>query len=112
MLLQSLVPYLPSSIVETWIFISASLSIILLVYAVFIEKEHRQDIMRLLGAGGLFVYALYIHNLLFMIAMGGLAIDSLVEFIEIMLGLHKHSPEDLQRYKTFVRTKQLEKKTE
>ncbi|PIR76161.1 MAG: hypothetical protein COU32_03630 [Candidatus Magasanikbacteria bacterium CG10_big_fil_rev_8_21_14_0_10_42_10] len=108
MLLQSLIPYLPSSVAETWIFVGASISIILLMYAVFIEKEHRQDLVRLVGTGGLLVYAIYIHNLIFTIAMAALAVASLVEFIEILLGLHKHSPEDLQRYKSFVRTKHIE----
>ncbi|HBB38294.1 MAG: hypothetical protein UV82_C0003G0083 [Candidatus Magasanikbacteria bacterium GW2011_GWD2_43_18] len=109
MLLESFLPLLPTSVAETWIFVGAGLSIILLVYAVFIEKEHRQDLVRLVGTGGLLIYALYIQNLVFTIAMGALAVASLVEFIEIMMGIHKHSPEDLQRYKTFVRTKHLEK---
>ncbi|PIY92131.1 MAG: hypothetical protein CO030_01975 [Candidatus Magasanikbacteria bacterium CG_4_9_14_0_2_um_filter_42_11] len=108
MLLETFMPYLPSSVAETWIFVGAGISILFLVYAVFIEKEHRQDLIRLIGTGGLLIYAIYIHNVIFTVAMAALAVASLVEFVEIMLGLHKHSPEDLQRYKTFVRTKHLE----
>lgn len=109
MLLQSIIPYLPTSISEIWIFIVTGLSTILLVYAVFVEKEHRQDLMRLIGTIGLLAYAIYIYNLVFIIAMGAIAIASLIEFVEIMTGLHKHSPEDLQRYKKFVRTKHIER---
>jgi len=112
MLLKSLIPYLPTSVAETWIFVGAGISIILMMYAVFIEKENRQDLIRLVGTGGLLIYALYIQNLIFIIAMGAIAVASLVEFVEIMLGLHKHSPEDLARYKTFVRTKHLKRREE
>lgn len=110
MLLESLIPHLPTSIAETWIFVGASLCIILLVYAVFIEKEHRQDLVRLIGTGGLLVYAVYIDNLIFTIAMGAIAVASLVEFVEIITGLHTHSPEDLKRYKGMTRTKHVERR--
>lgn len=110
MLLESLIPHLPNSLAETWIFVGASLCIVLLVYAVFIEKEYRQDLVRLVGTGGLLVYAVYIDNLIFTIAMGAIAVASLVEFIEIMLGLHKHSPEDLARYKKATLTKHVNKR--
>lgn len=112
MLLQSFIPHLPSTLAETWLFIVGALSIILMIYAVFMEKEYRQDLVRLVGASGLLVYALYIGNLIFTIAMGAIAVASLVEFVEIMLGLHRHSPEDLARYKTFVRTKHLKRREE
>jgi len=110
MLLESLIPHLPTSTAEIWIFVGAGLSIILLVYSIFVEKEFRQDLIRLVGTGGLLVYAVYIDNLIFIIAMGAMAVASLIEFIEIITGLHKHSPEDLQRYKTFVRTKDIEQR--
>lgn len=110
MLLTSLIPHLPSSIAETWIFIGAALCIILLIYAVFIEKEHRQDIIRFVGTGGLLVYAIYIDNIIFTLAMGGIALASLIEFVEIFVGLHKHSPSDLAEYKKYTRTKHIPNK--
>lgn len=85
--------------VETTVFIVGAFGAIMLTYAVFVEAEHRRDLIRILGAGSLCVYALYIGNLFFTIAMGGVFLASLVEFIEIYLGLHKHSKEDLDRYK-------------
>jgi len=99
MLLEFLFPQLPSSLSETLVFIVACLGGILLSYAVFVEKERRQDLIIMLGAGCLFVYALYIKNVIFSIAMGGFFLCSLIEFVEILVGLHKHHPEELKKYK-------------
>ena len=103
MFLETLIPTLPTTLSEIFIYAGAYLGIVLLVYAVFIEQEHRQDLIRMLGAGGLLVYALFIDNLLFTIAMGALAAASLIEFLEIIFGLHKHGLEDLKRYKKLWR---------
>lgn len=99
MLLQSLIPTLPATNIELTIYVVAYLGAIMLVYGLFLELERRQDLVFALGSAGLFVYALYINNIIFMIAMGGLFLASIVEFVEIMFGLHKHSPEDLKKYK-------------
>ncbi len=99
MLLESILPFLTSTWYEIFFFVGTGLSIILLVYAVFIEQEHRRDIMFLLGSLGLMVYAISIKNTVFTVAMGALALASLVEFVEILIGVHKHGPEDLKRYK-------------
>ncbi len=80
-------------------YIVAALGAVMLVYGVFLEQERRQDLVTMISALALFVYALYIDNKMFMIAMGGLAVASLVEFVEIYVGLHKHNKEDLKRYK-------------
>lgn len=105
MLLESLLPTLPTSPAEIFIYVGAYMGIIFLVYSVFIEQERRQDLIRLLGAGGLLIYAIYLQNSIFIIAMGAVAAATLIEFIEILLGLHKHSPEDLKRYKKMWRNK-------
>ncbi len=107
MFLESFVPTLPGSPGETFIYVGAYLGIILLVYAVFIEQEHRQDIIRMLGAGGLLVYGVYVENPVFILAMAALGLASLIEFLEILFGLHKHGPEDLKKYKKLWR---IEKK--
>ncbi len=102
MLLESFIPNLPQNNIETLVYIVAVLGIILLVYAIFVEAEHRRDLIRIVGAGSLFVYALYIQNILFMVAMGGVCLASAIEFVEIYLGLHKHSKEDLEQYKKYA----------
>ncbi len=99
MLFESLIPVLPSSTAEILVYVVAFLGAILLSYGVFLEVERRQDIVFFLGASCLLVYAIYIANLIFVIAMGAFALNSMIEFIEILVGLHKHDPEQLKRVK-------------
>lgn len=66
----------------------AGLGAILITYAVFLEHETRQDIVLAIGAFCLLVYALWLGNTIFTLAMGGLFIASMVEFVEIMIGMH------------------------
>lgn len=100
MLFEKILPYLPvSSLPETLVYVVAGVGIILLTYGIFLETERRQDLVMFIGACCLLVYALFIRNVIFSLTMIGIAVGSLVEFVEIYLGLHKHSPEDLQRYK-------------
>ncbi|PIT86047.1 MAG: hypothetical protein COU33_05310 [Candidatus Magasanikbacteria bacterium CG10_big_fil_rev_8_21_14_0_10_43_6] len=108
MFLESLIPVLPSSLAEIFIYVGAYLGIIFLVYAIFIEQEFRQDLIRMLGAGGIMIYGLYIENSIVTIAMAAVMGASLIEFLEILVGLHKHGPEDLKRYKKMWR---IEKKS-
>lgn len=98
MLLEWCIPELPCTEAAV-IYIVAGLGAIMLVYGVFLEDERRQDLVTMIGALALLVYALYIKSTLFAVAMGGLALASLVEFVEIYIGLHKHSPENLKKYK-------------
>lgn len=99
MLLQSLLPQLPSSLEETVIFVVGALGVVLLPYAVFIEKERRQDLLMAVGAACLLVYSIYRNDVIASLAFAALFLASLVEFGQIYLGLHRHSPEDLKRYK-------------
>lgn len=103
MLLQSLFPSIPSDPIQIMLGVVALLGVVLLTYSVFLEQENRRDLVLFIGAACLFVYALVHKNTIFMLAMAGLCIASLIEFTEIYLGLHKHSPEDLKRYKKMWR---------
>ena len=104
-LLLNFLPNLPQSWQGMFLLVGAIIGTIMLVYAVFIEQEHRQDLIRMLGAGGLLVYAVFIEDIFFIIAMGAVALASLVEFIEILTGLHRHGREDLKKYKKLWRVK-------
>jgi len=66
----------------------AGLGAILITYGVFLEHETKQDIVLAIGAFCLLVYALWIGNIIFTLAMGGLFLASMVEFVEILIGLH------------------------
>lgn len=99
MLLENLILYLPITFSQLSFDIIGGLGAIMIVYGIFLELERRQDLVFAVGAYCLFIYALYIGSNLFAVAMFGFFLASTVEFIEIYAGLHKHSPEDLKRYK-------------
>jgi hypothetical protein len=89
--LPTLLPTLPWQSLEVTITVIAALGAILLTYGVFLKTEKRQDIILFIGSFCLLIYALYIGNTVFTIAMIGLGLASFVEFIEILLGMHKDS---------------------
>lgn len=99
MLLQNLLPQLPSSLPLLLMYVGGMLGTILLCYAIFLEKEYKQDLALALGAALLFIYAWYIKNIFFMISMGGLALSALAEFVGIIKGKHKHTGEEIREYK-------------
>lgn len=100
MLFESWFPYLPtSSLTETIIYVVGALGGIMLIYSIFLDVETRQDLVMLIGATGLLVYALFLHNLIFAVAMAGIALASIFEFVEIYTGLHKHDPEKWRELK-------------
>jgi hypothetical protein len=61
---------------------------ILLCYSVFLEEERRQDLVCVIGAVAMIPYCIWIGNFLFLITMAGIAITSLIEFLEIITGRH------------------------
>ncbi len=77
------------SLVEVIVYVVAGLGAILVAYAVFLKKEKLQDVLLLIGSACLIVYSLYIQNLIFLLAMSGLFLASMVEWLEILSGLHK-----------------------
>jgi len=109
MFLESLFPTLPLSLLETIIYVVSALGIVLLTYAIFLETERRQDLVMLVGAMCLLVYALYIGNRIFIIAMSAIALASLTEFVEILVGLHKDGTKhELKRIQKLGMKKQKE----
>ena len=87
--LSTLLPTLPWQSLEIIITIVTTLGAILITYGIFLKTEKRQDVIIFIGAICLLIYALYIGNLIFTVAMTGLFLASFVEFMEIVLGLHK-----------------------
>ena len=77
----------------------AGMGAILLTYGVFLEAERRQDAVFVIGSMALLIYSLWIGNKIFSIAMAGLMLGSGIEFVEILLGLHKHSEELVASYR-------------
>ena len=92
-------PNLPWPILDIIMNVVAGLGAILLTYAIFLEAERRQDAIFVIGASCLLVYALWIGNKIFSLAMAGVAIGAFIELIEIMLGRHPHTREMTEKYK-------------
>ncbi|HAZ29005.1 MAG TPA: hypothetical protein DCY48_04510 [Candidatus Magasanikbacteria bacterium] len=89
-------------------FIVGVLGSILLMYSQFVEAENRRDLIRMVGAAALAVYAISIGNILFIITTTGIFFAALIEFVEIYLGIHTHFPAEM---KTMIQTyKKGEKK--
>lgn len=97
MLLQSLPTNFPQGI-DLTILIVGILGVIMVIYSQFVEAENRRDLVRMIGAFALFGYALAQLQVLFMIVSAGIFIAALIEFIEIYVGLHKHTPGDVREY--------------
>lgn len=98
MLLSNIFPNLPTSPIDQLTLIVGILGGILVVYSQFVEAEHRRDLIRLIGALSLAVYTITTGNLIFLLTTVGIALAALTEFIEIYLGIHKHSREDIRAY--------------
>lgn len=98
MLLETLIPQLPADPITMLVDIVAVVGAIMIIYSQFVEIEHRRDLIRLIGALALGVYALTIHNVIFSLAAFGIALAAATEFTEIYLGIHKHTREDIRDY--------------
>ncbi len=79
---------MPLPLFDIIINVLAGLGAILITYAVFLGHETKQDIVLAIGSFCLLVYALWIGNAIFSLAMGGLFLASMVEFVEILIGIH------------------------
>ncbi len=90
MLLNNFLSSLPWPLTDVVINIVAALGVILLTYGVFLEAERRQDAVFIIASACLLVYALWIGNNIFSLAMAGLLIGSFIEWVEILTGKHKH----------------------
>ena len=66
------------------------LGALLLVYAIFLEAEKRQDAVFMIGGMCLFVYGLWLGSPVLTIAMALFVLASTYEFIQIMRGKHRH----------------------
>lgn len=100
MFLESLIPVIPNGPMELSIFAVSILGMILLIYSQFLESLKRKDLVRMIGAMCLFIYAVWDNmNAIFMITFAGIAISSLIEFIEVYMGIHREKDTDAIKYK-------------
>lgn len=103
MFFTTLFPTLPNNPLDIFVYANLAVGIFLLFYATFIELEHRQDLIRIVGAAAILLYAIVHGNIPLIWVSGAIFLGSAIQFTEILLGLHKHSPEDLKRYQKMWR---------
>jgi hypothetical protein len=85
---------------ELSIFAASILGMILLIYSQFLESLRRKDLVRMIGAACLFIYAIWDNmNIIFMLTFAGIFVSSFIEFIEIYIGIHREKDTDAIRYK-------------
>ncbi len=97
MLLENILPNLPHSSISLAMSALGVVCTFLVVYGFFLETEKRQDILFMIGFFGLFVYAIYIANPIFILLSLGIFCAATIELIEIIVGIHKHEKYDLKR---------------
>lgn len=100
MFLETLIPLIPTGAMELSIFAVSILGMILIIYSQFLESLRRKDLVRMIGSACLFVYAIWDNtNIIFMLTFGGLFIASLIEFLEVYMGIHREKDHDAAKYK-------------
>ncbi len=97
--LFNLFPGLPWDLMVIAMNMVAMAGVTLHIYGVFLEKEKHRDLVFIVGGVCLFIYALWIRNNIFTLAMGGFTIASLIEFIEILTGHHRHNKKLVEDFK-------------
>lgn len=95
----NLLPGLPWDITVVAINMVAMAGVTLHIYGVFLEREKRRDLVFIVGGVCLFIYAIWIKNNIFTLAMAGFTLGSIIEFIEILTGRHQHSQKMVEDYK-------------
>lgn len=97
--IASIFPTLPWTGIDIIMNVVAGLGAIVITYAIFLEAERSQDALLSVGSACLLIYALWIGNKIFSVAMAGVLIASFIELIEIMTGRHAHSEEMVEKYR-------------
>jgi len=97
MLLENILPNLPLIDINFFMSVLGVICTFFVVYGFFLETEKRQDIFFMIGFFGLFIYAVYITNPIFILTSLGIFCAATIEFIEMVVGIHKHEKYDLKK---------------
>ena len=99
MLFEQILPQLPNTWSGIFFMLSGTIGAIAVIYSQFIEALNRRDLVRMIGAFGLFAYAISEYNPVFMFASFGIFAAATIEFIEIYTGFHRSKETKVQEYK-------------
>lgn len=94
-----LLPSLPWSFLDTVVKIVGFTGSVLIIYAVLLEEEKRQDAVFVVGSAATLVYSLVFANAVFTFLSAGILLVSGRELIQIFRGKHHHSHKLVQEYK-------------
>ena len=92
-------PSLPWSALDILVKVTGFLGATLVIYAVLLEEEKRQDAVFVVGSSALLVYSLIFGNAVFSFLSIGILIISGRELILILLKRHHHSEKLVEEYK-------------
>ncbi|MFA6105687.1 MAG: hypothetical protein WC725_03805 [Patescibacteria group bacterium] len=92
-------PSLPWPTLDILVKVVGFLGATLIIYAVLLEEEKRQDAVFVVGSTALLVYSLVYGNTVFSFLSAGVLLVSARELILIVGGKHHHSEKLVQEYK-------------
>lgn len=90
---------LPWPFLDTLVRVVGFIGSILLVYAVLLEEEKRQDAVLMIGSAALLPYAIFINSPIFIFLATGIFLVSGREFLQIVRKKHFHNTELVEEYK-------------
>lgn len=91
--LGNLFSTLPWPLLDTLFRVSALVGAFLLIYAILLEEEKRQDAVFMIGSVALLPYAIFINSPIFIFLSVGMFLVSGREFVQIVRNKHFHSTE-------------------
>ena len=94
-----LFPSLPWPMLDVLVKITGFLGATLVIYAILLEEEKRQDAVFVVGSAALLVYSLVFGNAVFSFLSAGMLIVSGRELIQIFRKHHHHSKKLVDEYK-------------
>ena len=94
-----LLPSLPWPVLDILVKVVGFLGATLIIYAILLETEKRQDAVFVVGASGALVYSLVFGNAVFTFLSAGILLLSGFKLIQILRGKHHHSKELIEEYK-------------
>ena len=94
-----LFPSLPWPALDVLVKVVGFTGSLLIIYAVLLEEERRQDAVFVVGSFGTLVYSLVFGNAIFTFLSAGVFVVSLRELIQILRKKHHHNEKLVEEYK-------------
>lgn len=96
---ESIFTTLPWPITDVIIRVVGFIGALLLIYAILLEEEKRQDAVFAIGSLALLPYAIFLNSPIFIFLFTGIFLVSSRELVQIIRKRHIHSNELVEEYK-------------